>query len=146
MAPAPAETEKHAVTDVSHKHSQSHDCDVVFESMDSFVECVEGVGMQHQFEERLLEQALQQRKIAQEHGMGETEAVLIRLQMLNGETAVGSTLPDLDILNVCGDDDTLHDELCLGMVLPTDTTLPTTKPGNELISIRSLVDDAEEDE
>jgi hypothetical protein len=75
---------------------------------------------------------------------------MIRLQMLDGETAVGSSLPELDMINLCGNDETIDDQTCIGMVSPTDTTLPTTKSGDELVDSRakcrrSLVDVAEED-
>jgi hypothetical protein len=141
-------------TETSQIANQAHDCDVVLDSIDACVGCVEGVDMQHRFEEGLRQQAVQQREIAAEHGLSEAEAAMIRLQMLDGETitnAVGSTLPDLDILNVCGNnDETFDDPTCLGVVSPTDTTLHTSKSGDKLVdsrarSARSLVDVAEED-
>jgi hypothetical protein len=128
--------------------AQGSDCDVVLDSIDTCVACVEGVDMQHRFEEGLRQQALQQRKIAKEHGLSEAEAAMIRLQMLDGEAAVGSSLPelDLDMINLCGNDETTDDQMCVGMVSPTDTTLQTTNSGDELVHSsganrrRSLVD------
>jgi hypothetical protein len=145
-----------------------NDCDVVLDSIDDCVGCVEGIDIQHRFEEGLREQAIQQRKIAAEHGLSEAEATIIRLQMIDGETiskagetiskagetiskAVQSTLPELDIINtICGNDDILDEQTCGGLVSPTDTTLATSLPGNKLVesrvkSARSLVDVAEDE-
>jgi hypothetical protein len=128
-------------------------CDVVLDSLDSCVGCVEGIDTQHRFEEGLRERAIQQRKIAAEHGLSEAEATLIRLQMIDGEAiskAVQSTLPELDIMNMCGNDDIFDEHTCGGVVSPTDTTVATSQPGDDLIasrvkSARSLVDVADDE-
>jgi hypothetical protein len=76
-------------TETSQIANQAHDCDVVLDSIDTCVGCVEGVDMQHRFEEGLRQQAVQQREIAAEHGLSEAEAAMIRLHMLDGETMLG---------------------------------------------------------
>lgn len=144
-------------------------CDVVLESMDDCVGCLDGVRDQQTFEESLRDQAARQRQIALEHGLSEAEAALIRLQMMDAastavdtdgirnvvENTLTSIHPQLDdFLNVCGhaeDESGLHD-LCDGVVQPMDTTLPTSLPGDALVeslqekSARSLVDVATEDD
>jgi len=128
-------------------------CDV-YETMDECVGCLDGVGEQHTFEEGLSRQAAQQRQIALEHGLSEAEAAIIRLQMIDSDadrirTAMENTLTTMDpglddlLVNVCGQNDS---DLCDGVVMPTDTTLPTSLSGQELVesrigkSARSLVD------
>jgi len=182
--------------------------DIVLESMEECVGCMEGLNEQHTFEEGLQKQAVHQRQIATEQGLSEAEAALIRLQMIDIDAtaatsvAVVSTAADSirsamenalstntlssqldDILEqVCGvqdstasgcydgtckvtiaggssgvscgimDNDPLPADLCEGIVLPMDTTLPTSIPGNHLVvsiqgkSARSLVDVAAEDD
>ncbi|VEU36837.1 unnamed protein product [Pseudo-nitzschia multistriata] len=166
--------------------------DIVLESMEEYVGCIENVDQQHLFEEGLLQQAARQRKIAMEHGLSEAEAALIRLQMTTlskGVLAGGSDADGIrstientlsakiastqlnDILEqVCGAGDPLRTaqshgsscnitmkrplsvDFCDGVVLPMDTTLPTSLPGNALVasrqrkSARSLVDIAAEDD
>jgi hypothetical protein len=187
---------------------QSTSTDIVLESMEECVGCIEGINEQHTFEEGLKKQAVHQRQIAAEQGLSEAEAALIRLQMIDIDAtaaksvAVASTAADGirsamenalstntlssqldDILEqVCGfqdstasgcydgtckvtiaggtsgvscgimDNDPLPADLCEGIVLPMDTTLPTSIPGKYLIesiqgkSARSLVDVAAEDD
>ena len=149
----PKEPQKLVVTTESTTIAPANDCDVVLDSIDTCVGCVEGVDMQHQFEEGLREQAVQQRKIAQEHGLSEAEAAMIRLQMLDGDsTAVTSTLPELDMMNLCGNDDTTDDRPCTGVVSPKDTSIETDQPADVLLLVdstaksrRSLMDVEEAD-
>ncbi len=182
--------------------------DIVLESMEDCVGCIDGIKEQQTFEENLLKQALHQREIAMEHGLSEAEAALIRLQIDNATAANGIAssaangirsamennilYPKLDDIleQVCGvqditsacltsivsdncngrmlkqsvagggdgipsdstDDDPLSADLCKGMILPIDTTMPTTLPGNTLVDSRqrkierSLLDVAAEDD
>ena len=209
-------------TTIGHCHPASIiSTDVVLESMEDCVGCIESIGEQHTFEERMLKQAAHQRRIATEHGLSEAEAALIRLQMIDTSGVVASSAADgirsavettlstgiitpqlEDILEqICGipsgtaagclassscqnnsDEDTykpsppqttattvgdgvvagvscdiisrtaLSADLCDGVILPVDTTLPTSLPGNKLVeskqakSARSLVDAAAEDD
>jgi hypothetical protein len=188
--------------------STSTSTDIVLESMEECVGCIEGINAQHTFEESLRKQAIHQRQIATEQGLSEAEAALIRLQMIDIDAttvtsvAVASSAVDGirsamenalstntissqldDILEqVCGvqdstasgcydgtckitvaggssgiscgimDNDPLPADLCEGIVLPMDTTLPTSLPGNYLVEskqgkiTRSLVDVAAEDD
>ncbi|KAL3923849.1 MAG: hypothetical protein SGILL_001408 [Bacillariaceae sp.] len=141
-------------------------CDMVFESMDECVGCLDGVGEQHTFEECMKVQAARQREIAVEHGLSEAEATLIRLQMIDDandgiRTAVESTLTNITTnpLLLCGsgnisnEDDSTISQLCEGVVNPIDTTVPTSLPIEVLDdslqgghSTRSLVDAAAETE
>jgi hypothetical protein len=133
----------------------STQCDLVLESIDECVGCLDGIGEQHTFEDRLRVQAARQRQIATEHGLSEAEATLIRLQMIGDEglrSAVESTLTNMNPLVLCGQQDDSISDLCDGVVSPMDTTLPTSLPGNALVesrqgkSARSLVDVAAESE
>jgi hypothetical protein len=141
-------------------------CDMVLESMDGCVGCLDGVGEQHTFEEGLRERSIRQREIADRHGLSEAEATLIRLQMMDDTTglqsAVEDTLTNLTTspLVLCGgaslpqEEDVVmfSDVLCEGIVSPIDTTMPTSLPGDALVesrqgkSSRSLVDLAEKAE
>jgi hypothetical protein len=125
------------------------DCDAVLDTLDSCVGCVEGVGMQHQFEEAMVERSLQRQQIAAAHGLSEEEATMIRRQIMNVTVQVGSQLPDLDLLNLCGRDevDLDADRTCAGVVTPTDTT--TYFDGDRVMELhdrksQSLVDAAED--
>eukprot|EP00537_Pseudo-nitzschia_pungens_P003466 CAMPEP_0172370908 /NCGR_PEP_ID=MMETSP1060-20121228/40339_1 /TAXON_ID=37318 /ORGANISM="Pseudo-nitzschia pungens, Strain cf. cingulata" /LENGTH=469 /DNA_ID=CAMNT_0013096369 /DNA_START=138 /DNA_END=1547 /DNA_ORIENTATION=+ len=175
--------------------------DIVLESMEDCVGCMDGIDQQHIFEEGLRQQAAHQRRIAMEHGLSEAEAALIRLQMIDIETttkgvassaaegirsAVENTLstkiitPEMDdmLMQVCGaanptttniclmspisqsdsvscdvrNTSSLSPKMCEGVVLPMDTTIPTSLPGNALVeskqakSARSLVDVAADDD
>lgn len=125
------------------------DLDTALETIDSCVGCVEGVDMQHQFEEGLKQQAMLQRNIAAAHGLSEAEAAMIRLQISSTGirdigSHIGSKLPGLDMLtNVCGGADNV-DELCPGLVSPTDTTVPEVEATQR--SQLSLMDVAAEEE
>jgi hypothetical protein len=140
-------------------------CDMVFESMDECVGCLDGIDDQQTFEEHLRDHAARQQQIAVEHGLSQAEATLIRLQMIDAtgqegiiQAAVESQLENI-LHNVCGgggggggsdpnDDTTMSGDLCDGLLHPMDTTLPTSLPGNALVesrqcrSARSLVDAA----
>lgn len=135
------------------------DLDTALESIDSCVGCVEGIDMQHEFEEGLKQQAMLQRTIAAAHGLSEAEAAMIRSQILDAHSTgirdIGSQLPGLDMLtNVCGgNDDVVADELCPGLVSPTDTTVPAVEAGDAPLDVLteqraqlSLVDVAAEEE
>lgn len=122
------------------------DYESVLETIDSCVGCVEGVDRQHRFEEGLNQQSLHQRQVAEEHGLSQAEAAMIRMQISseNGggiTKMIGSTLPDIDILNFLGCEE-LNDPACGGLVSPTDTTIEDS--GDRLLdtdhSSRSLVD------
>ncbi|KAL3908265.1 MAG: hypothetical protein SGILL_008547 [Bacillariaceae sp.] len=140
-------------------------CDVVFESMEDCVGCIDGVEEQHTFEESLRAQSARQRVIADEHGLSEAEATIIRLQMIDSandgiQAAVENTLTSITTnpLLFCGSGSLSHEDtgakdiLCEGVVNPVDTTLPTSLPGDALVesrqgkSSRSLVDVAETSE
>lgn len=134
-------------TAVTTLHSMQ--CDMVLESMDECVGCLDGVGEQHTFEESLRDQAARQRQIALDHGLSEAEATLIRLQLIGDEgirSAVENTLTSINPLVLCGKNDDSINDLCDGVVSPIDTTLPTSLPGDSLVEsrhgkiARSLVD------
>lgn len=90
------------------------DCEAVLETMDSCVGCVEGIGEQHVYEEKMKENARQRKVAAEQHGLSEAEAAMIRLHIMEerddtkqaSETAI---VPDLDVLNLCGNDDDFDD-------------------------------------
>lgn len=86
------------------------------ETMDSCVGCVEGVDEQHVYEEKLHKNALHRKAAVEQHGLSEAEAAMIRLHIMeegrddsNRHGQVESAIPDLDILNLCGADNDLHD-------------------------------------
>jgi hypothetical protein len=127
------------------------DLDTALDTIDSCVGCVEGIDMQHEFEEGLKQQAMLQRNIAAAHGLSEAEAAMIRLQILGvnstGIRDIGSQLPGFDVLtNVCGGTDNARggDDLCPGLVSPTDTTVPAVEAMQR--SQLSLMDVAAEEE
>ncbi len=191
--------------------SSSTSTELVLESMEECVGCIDGIKEQQTFEENLLKQAIHQREIAMEHGLSEAEAALIRMQIDNATTAatgiassaangIRSAMenefstniiyPHLEDLleQVCGVQDStssclpsttahsgnegaskvcgggngiscdltgknsLSADLCKGVILPIDTTMPTSLPGNALVesrqekTARSLVDVAAEDD
>ena len=134
-----------ATTDDKLVTCSQDDYDAVLETIDSCVGCVEGVDRQNRFEEGLIQQSKQQSQVAAEHGLSQAEAAMIRMQISDtggGITKmIGSTLPDLDILNFLGCED-LNDPQCGGLVSPTDTTVEHA--GDRLMetdhSSRSLVD------
>jgi hypothetical protein len=129
----------------------ANQCDMVLESMDECVGCLDGIGEQQTFEEQLKDHASRQRQIAMEHGLSEAEATLIRLQMLGDEdirSAVESTLTSINPLILCGQPDDTINDLCDGFVSPMDTTLHTSVFGDSTVDEgrrkcrRSLVDEA----
>lgn len=191
--------------------SSSTSAELVLESMEECVGCIDGIKEQQTFEENLLKQAIHQREIAMKHGLSEAEAALIRMQIDNATTAAtdmassaangirsamenefttnviyphledlleqvcgvqdstSSCLPSTTAHNgdegaskVCGggngiscdltDKNPLSADLCKGVILPMDTTMPTSLPGNALVesrqekTARSLVDVAAEDD
>lgn len=66
-------------TDILHSTST----EIVLESIEECVGCIDGIREQQNFEENLLKQAVHQRQIAMAHGLSEAEAALIRLQMID---------------------------------------------------------------
>lgn len=139
-------------------HHTASECEamVLEAAVDDCVGCMDGVDGQQTFEERFQHQAAAQRQIALQHGLSEAEATLIRLQMMDTVTTTSyptatsssspssaaavmmdtTLLPQLEaMLNVCGPDDSMAD-LCDGVVLPMDTTLPTSLPGDALVDVR----------
>ena len=125
------------------------DLDTALETIDSCVGCVEGIDMQHEFEEDLKKRAMLQRNIAAAHGLSEAEAAMIRLQILDVNTTgirnIGSQLPGLDMLltNVCGGN--VNEPLCPGLISPTDTTVPAAVEDIQRSQL-SLMDVAAEEE
>ncbi|KAG7349307.1 hypothetical protein IV203_011904 [Nitzschia inconspicua] len=127
-------------------------CDIFLESMDECVGCMDGIREQYAFEERLRDQAARQLQEAHEHGLSEASTTFIRSQNIGEEgnrSAVENTPNSMDPPVLCGrPHDSLRD-LCDGVVIPMDTTVPTsidfveTRKGK---SERSLVDVAAESE
>lgn len=114
------------------------ECEAVLEHMDSCVSCVEGIDEQHIYEEKLLEHALHRKAAVEQHGLSEAEAAMIRLHIMEEERddhnrngQVDSAIPDLDILNLCGNDDDLDDAQESFMI-------PAT---NDALSCADMVDD-----
>lgn len=114
------------------------ECEAVLETMDSFVGCVEGVDEQHDYEEKLIEHALHRKAAVEQHGLSEAEAALIRLHIMeeerddsNKQVQTESAIPDLDILNLCGNDDDL-DDAQLNFLIPAT---------QEVMSCADMVDE-----
>jgi hypothetical protein len=105
------------------------ECEAVLETMDSFVGCVEGVDEQHVYEEKMIEHAIHRRAAVEQHGLSEAEAALIRLHIMeegrddNNHQVHDSVIPDLDILNFCGDDEDLDDAHETFMIPPTQQVI-----------------------
>ena len=142
-------------------HQSASECETMLleATVDDCVGCMDGVDVQTNFEAQQT-QPLEdvQRQIAIQHGLSEAEAALIRFQIIGAAAAAGSApggtttnpsiqsskktastalMPRFDaMLNVCGNDDSVSESLCEGVVLPIDTTLPTSLP----MGRRSLVD------
>ena len=77
--------------------------DTVLESIESCVTCVEGVDVQHAYEQKILEDHLTYKQ----HGLSEKEAAVIRRQTKpvdHRKSKPRLMLPDVDDLNLCGDD------------------------------------------
>jgi hypothetical protein len=116
----------------------SSDCDAVLETIDNCVGCVEGIDMQHQFEEVLKQRSLRHQKIAAAHGLSEAEAAMIRRQISSQAVA-----PETGISKLIGSTMTMwgyedlhldHNSGCgglamAGLISPTDTTTPCTDDG-----------------
>jgi hypothetical protein len=93
----------------------------VLETLDSCVECVEGIDQQHDFEDGLNNLELVDRgMIPSYQTLSDAEASLIRLQIMEKHSETTATrqaetlatigsLPDLDLLNICGGDDDIND-------------------------------------
>jgi hypothetical protein len=93
----------------------------VLETLDSCVDCVEGIDQQHDFEDGLNNLELVDRgMIPSYQTLSDAEASLIRLQIMEKDSETTATrqaetmatigsLPDLDLLNICGDDDDIND-------------------------------------
>lgn len=82
--------------------------ETVLESIEGCVTCVEGVEVQHAYEQKILEDHLTYKQ----HGLSEKEAAVIRSQtkaVENRKVKIG-LLPDVDDLNLCGND-TIDDTL-----------------------------------
>lgn len=114
------------------------DCEAVLETMDSCVGCVEGVDEQHVYEEKIIENALHRKAAVEQHGLTEAEAAMIRLHIMEEERDDSynqvqgeSAIPDMDILNFCGNDGDLDDAQDVFMI-------PVTQ---EVISCADMVDE-----
>lgn len=97
------------------------DCEAVLESIESCVGCVEGVDEQHDYEEKMLEYNRHKKAAIEQHGLSDAEAASIRLHVMDQEErddrninkknnrVDDSVIPDMDILNLCGNDEDLDD-------------------------------------
>jgi hypothetical protein len=106
----------------------AEEVDPVLETMDSCVGCVEGIDQQHDFEDGLDNLEFVDRgMIPSLHTLSDAEASLIRLQIMekHSETnatreaetlATIGTLPDLDLLNMCGGDEDIDDARAASVV------------------------------
>ena len=74
--------------------------EAVLESIENCVTCIEGVEVQHEYEQKILEEHL----TSKQHGLSEEEAAVIRRQLVNVEKRKDSMFPDVDDLNLCGDE------------------------------------------
>lgn len=76
--------------------------ETVLESIENCVTCVEGVEVQHAYEQKILEEHL----TSKQHGLSEQEAAVIRRQIMDVEKLNDkkSLLPGIDDLNLCGDE------------------------------------------
>jgi len=90
------------------------------ETMESLVGCVEGVDEQHSYEEKMMEHNRHKEVAVEQHGLSTAEAAMIRLQNIKEEERDDTTtdqqindifqdsaIPDMDVLNLCGD----HEDL-----------------------------------
>ena len=96
------------------------ECDDALETMESFVGCVEGVDGQHAYEEKMIEHNKHKKAAMEQHALNDVEAAMIRhhIEERDDSAAVhkqqdqqmdDSNIPDMDILNLCGNDDDLDD-------------------------------------
>ncbi|CAB9498862.1 expressed unknown protein [Seminavis robusta] len=105
------------------------ECEAVLETMDSCVGCVEGVDEQHVYEEKMIEHAIHRKAAVEQHGLSEAEAAMIRLNIMEEERDDmdkqnhDSVIPDLDILNLCGNDDDLEDAHETFLIPPTQEVM-----------------------
>ena len=103
--------------------SPSLSTDIVLDSMDDCMGCINSIKEQHNFEETLGKQTINQRDHATEQGLNDS----------------------IDTSPIAVD-------LCNGIIAPMDTTLPTSIPGNHFLEsklgmiARSLIDVAAETE
>lgn len=110
----------------------------VLETLDSCVECVEGIDQQHDFEDGLNNLELVDRgMIPSYQTLSDAEASLIRLQIMEKQSETNATrqaetlatigsLPDLDLLNICGGDDDINDARATSVV---PSAYPTPNAG-----------------
>jgi hypothetical protein len=126
------------------------ECEAVLETMDSFVGCVEGVDEQHVYEEKMIAHAIHRRAAVEQHGLSEAEAALIRLHIMeegrddnNQQHVHGSVIPDLDILNFCGDDEDLDDAHETFMIPPTQQVMSCADIVDEEVIFESRRKDTE---
>jgi hypothetical protein len=123
-----SEAKKNDSTQVDVLDLTAEEVDPVLETMDSCVGCVEGINQQHDFEDGLDNLELVDRgMIPSLHTLSDAEASLIRLQIMekHSETtatreaetlATIGTLPDLDLLNMCGGDEDIDDARATSVV------------------------------
>jgi len=119
------------------------ECNAVLETMDSCVGCVEGVSMQHDFEDRLSNTVLIDKIMPMPHqSLSEQEAALIRLQIMEKGTpqeqpsGTLSTLPDIDMINFCGNEEDMHDARLNSVVCGTrcDANVCETTENSGIVS------------
>jgi hypothetical protein len=116
----------------------------VLETLDSCVECVEGIDQQHDFEDGLDNLELVDRgMIPSYQTLSDAEASLIRLQIMekHSETiatrqaetlATIGSLPDIDLLNICGGDEDINDARAASVVPSAyQTSVAGAKENNE---------------
>jgi hypothetical protein len=163
----------------AHIHRSALECEsmILEAAVDDYVGCMDGVDVETTFEARFhLQESSssaaepQQLLDTEFRGMPASHRDVTHMSLMgNASTSAAAAaaaavittdtpshlttalMPPLDaMLNVCGNDDSVSEMLCEGVVLPIDTTLPTSLPGNELVdarlgkSARSLVDVAEQ--
>lgn len=114
------------------------ECNAVLDTMDTCVGMVEGVDEQHAYEEKLAATDEQHSRhlttVANQHGLTAAEVALIRLQIMEekkqperASTSATSPLPDLDILNICGNEDDMTDAMAAThFKMPPDYSSATT--------------------
>ena len=91
------------------------ECEAVLETVESCVGCVVGVDEQHDYEEKMIEHNLHKKAAVEQHGLSDAEAAMIRLHIMeeeredNNKQVHDSAIPDMDLLNLCGNDDDLDD-------------------------------------
>ena len=95
--------------------------DVILDTMDSCVACVDNIDAQHQYEENLRE--------TQEHGLTSEESAQMRLQVMDEAAATESAayFPDLGELNICGQDDLDDARTTLHCTTGASTSIPVKR-------------------